>query len=243
MINEAEVSSKFTEEERSAIVTEFLPKIKAWTIRLKGTLPASVELDDLYSAASIGLIESMERFDKSRNIAFSTFAERRIKGAILDSLRDMDFLPRNVRTRLKELEAAVTELANKLGRQPTTAEIVENTGFDEDDVYRLQSFRDNNKILSLDETVGDDDSNLVDFIRSAGLTPEDELMKAKFTERLASEIDKLTTKERQVVSLYYYEELTMKETAEVLGVTESRVSQIHSTALQKLKRRLKDVYE
>ncbi len=232
---------KFSEEEKQNIVAEFLPKIKSWTIRLKGTLPDSVEVDDLFSAASIGLIEAMDRFDKSRNISFSTFAERRIKGAILDSLRNLDFLPRNVRTRLN---AAVNELAGKLGRKPTVQEIIDNTEYSEEDIYRLMGLQENEKMLSLDETVGDgDDTSLVDFVRSTGLTPEDEVMKTNLIERMAEEIDKLSEKERQVVTLYYYEELTMKEVAEVLNITESRVSQIHTSATQKLKRRLKDIYE
>lgn len=235
---------KFTEEEKQNIVAEFLPKIKSWTIRLKGTLPDSVEVDDLFSAASIGLIESMERFDKSRNVSFNTFAERRIKGAILDSLRNLDFLPRNVRTRLKALDVAITNLARELGRKPTVQEIVEHTEYDEEDVYRLMGLHENDKMLSLDETVGDDEeASLIDFIKSSGLSPEDEVLKTNLTERMAEEIDKLSEKERQVVSLYYYEELTMKEVAEVLSITESRVSQIHTSAMQKLKRRLKDVYE
>ena len=235
---------KFSEEEKQNIVAEFLPKIKSWTIRLKGTLPDSVEVDDLFSAASIGLIEAMDRFDKSRNISFSTFAERRIKGAILDSLRNLDFLPRNVRTRLKALDAAVNELAGKLGRKPTVQEIIDNTEYSEEDIYRLMGLQENEKMLSLDETVGDgDDTSLVDFVRSTGLTPEDEVMKTNLIERMAEEIDKLSEKERQVVTLYYYEELTMKEVAEVLNITESRVSQIHTSAKKKKKRRLKDIYE
>lgn len=234
----------FTEEERQEIVKEFLPKIKSWTIRMKGTLPESVDIDDLFSAASIGLIESMERFDKSRNVSFNTYAERRIKGAILDSLRNLDFLPRNVRTRLKALEKAIGELSSKLGRKPTVEEIIENTEFDEEDVYRLTGLQENDKMLSLDEHVGDDeDSTLIDYVKSTGLTPEDEILKQNLTEKMAEEIDKLSEKERQVVSLYYYEELTMKEVAEVLDITESRVSQIHTSAMQKLKRRLKDLYE
>lgn len=235
---------KFSEEEKQNIVAEFLPKIKSWTIRLKGTLPDSVDVDDLFSAASIGLIESMDRFDKSRNVSFSTYAERRIKGAILDSLRNLDFLPRNVRTRLKALDAAVNELSGKLGRKPTVQEIIDNTEYNEEDIYRLMGLQENEKMLSLDETVGDgEDTSLVDFVRSTGLTPEDEVMKNNLTERMAEEIDKLSEKERQVVTLYYYEELTMKEVAEVLDITESRVSQIHTSAMQKLKRRLKDIYE
>lgn len=235
---------KFSEEEKQNIVAEFLPKIKSWTIRLKGTLPDSVDVDDLFSAASIGLIESMDRFDKSRNVSFSTYAERRIKGAILDSLRNLDFLPRNVRTRLKALDAAVNELSGKLGRKPTVQEIIENTEYSEEYIYRLMGLQENEKMLSLDETVGDSEAaSLVDFVRSTGLTPEDEVMKNNLTERMAEEIDKLSEKERQVVTLYYYEELTMKEVAEVLDITESRVSQIHTSAMQKLKRRLKDIYE
>ena len=186
----------------------------------------------------------MDRFDKSRNVSFSTYAERRIKGAILDSLRNLDFLPRNVRTRLKALDAAVNELSGKLGRKPTVQEIIENTEYSEEDIYRLMGLQENEKMLSLDETVGDSEAaSLVDFVRSTGLTPEDEVMKNNLTERMAEEIDKLSEKERQVVTLYYYEELTMKEVAEVLDITESRVSQIHTSAMQKLKRRLKDIYE
>ena len=235
---------KFTEEEKQNIVAEFLPKIKSWTIRLKRTLPDSVDVDDLFSAASIGLIESMDRFDKSRNVSFSTYAERRIKGAILDSLRNLDFLPRNVRTRLKALDAAINELSGKLGRKPTIQEIIDNTEYSEEDIYRLMGLQENEKMLSLDESIGDsDDASLVDFVKSTGLTPEDEVMKNNLTEKMAEEIDKLSEKERQVVTLYYYEELTMKEVAEVLDITESRVSQIHTSAMQKLKRRLKDIYE
>ena len=229
---------QFTEEEKNAVVAEFLPKIKSWTIRLKGMLPGNIEVEDLYSAASLGLIESIERFDKSRNISFGTYAERRIKGAILDSLRRLDFLPRNVRSRLKALQDEVSELASSLGRQPTVEEIVQSTGFDEDDVYRLQSLEGNDKLLSLDEKVGEGEYSLIDMISSMDVSPEDEVIKSGLIARMGEEIDKLSNKERQVISLYYYEELTMKEVAEVLGVSESRVSQIHSEVMQKLKRRL-----
>lgn len=237
--------SKFSDEERKAIVAEFLPKIKSWTMRLKITLPDSVEADDLFSAASVGLLESMDRFDKSKNVSFSTFAERRIKGAMLDSLRNLDFLPRNLRTRLKALDQQVKELTSELGRKPSVAEIVEYTKVDEDDVYRLLGLHENERLLSLDESVGgdEDNSSLIDMIVGASVSPEDEVLKAGLIERLGEEIDKLSEKEKHVVSLYYYEELTMKEIAEVMELTESRVSQIHSAVMQKLRRRLKDLYE
>lgn len=236
------VQGEFTEKEKQEIVTEFLPKIKSWAVRMKSRLPDSVDVDDLFSAASMGLVESLEKYDKSRNIAFGTYAERRIKGAMLDSLRGLDYLPRNLRVRMKQLESEATQLAVKLGRKPTAVEIVEHTGYDEDDVYRLLGMIESESVLSLDKKVSeDDDVSLIDFIRSEFLGPEDELMKSRLSERLASEIDKLTDKERKVVSLYYYEELTMKEIAEVLDLTESRVSQIHLVVVQKLQRRLKDI--
>lgn len=237
--------SKFSDEERKAIVAEFLPKIKSWTMRLKVTLPESVDADDLFSAASVGLLESMDRFDKSKNVTFRTFAERRIKGAMLDSLRNLDFLPRNLRTRLKALDLQVKELTSELGRKPSVSEIVEYTKVDEDDVYRLLGLHENERLLSLDESVGgdEDNSSLIDMIVGASISPEDEVMKAGLIERLGDEIDKLSEKEKQVVSLYYYEELTMKEIAEAMELTESRVSQIHSAVMQKLRRRLKDLYE
>ncbi|MGE4318283.1 MAG: sigma-70 family RNA polymerase sigma factor [Deferribacterales bacterium] len=236
--------NRFSREEKEKIILEFMPKIKSWVLRLSTTLPDSVDVDDLYSSACLGLIESLERFDKDRNVNFYTYGERRIKGAILDTLRNLDFLPRNVRTRLKQLERHMDSHYRKEGVKPSVEEILENSDFTETEIHRLQELMENDKVLSLDETVGPEgESTLVDFIRYAGLTPEDETMKNRLVQKLAEEIDSLNEKEKYVVSLYYYEELTMKEIAEVLGITESRVSQIHSAAASKLQKRLREFYE
>lgn len=236
--------NRFSREEKDKIIVEFMPKIKSWVLRISTTLPDSVDVDDLYSSACLGLIESLERFDKDRNVNFYTFGERRIKGAILDTLRNLDYLPRNVRTRLKQLERFIEKHYRGTGQKPNVEEIVATGEFTEQEVYRLLELIENDKILSLDETVGPEgDTNLVDFIKSACLTPEDETVRARLVERLGEEIDSLSEKEKYVVSLYYYEELTMKEIAEVLGITESRVSQIHSAAALKLKKKLKEFYE
>jgi len=241
---ESAAGNRFSREEKEEITLEFMPRIKSWVLRIASTLPDSVDVDDLYSSACLGLIESMERFDKDRNVNFYTFGERRIKGAILDTLRNLDFLPRNVRTRLKQLERHIEQHYRSTGDKPTVETIVANSDFEEAEVYRLLELMENDKILSLDESVGPEgDTNLVDFIKSTGLTPEDETVKIKLIEKLGEEIDNLNEKEKYVVSLYYYEELTMKEIAEVLGITESRVSQIHSTATSKLKKKLNEFYE
>lgn len=236
--------NRFSPKEREEIIAEFMPRIKSWVIRMSASLPDSVDLDDLYSSACVGLIESMDRFDKDRNVNFYTFAERRIKGSILDTLRSLDFLPRNVRTRLKQLEAFIERTYREQGSRPSVEEIVAGSDFEAKEVYRLLELQDNDKLLSLDESVGSEgENNLIDFIKSKGLTPEDEAVKNKLIERLGEEIDSLPEKEKYAITLYYYEELTMKEIAEVLNITESRVSQIHSAAVTKLKRRLKEFYE
>jgi len=235
--------NRFTREEKDQIIVDFMPRIKSWVLRISTTLPDSVDVDDLYSSACLGLIESLERFDKDRNVNFYTFGERRIKGAILDTLRNLDYLPRNVRTRLKQLERHIENHYRTAGEKPSAEEIIGNSDFSEQEVYRLLELMENDKILSLDETVGPEgDTTLVDFIKSTCLTPEDETVKIRLIERLGEEIDKLSEKEKLVVSLYYYEELTMKEIAEVLGITESRVSQIHSASTAKLQKKLKEFY-
>jgi len=240
---ESSSGNRYSPEEKEKIIIEFMPKIKSWVLRISTTLPDSVDVDDLYSSACLGLIESLERFDKDRNVNFYTFGERRIKGAILDTLRNLDYLPRNVRTRLKQLERHIEKHYRTAGEKPGVEEIVANSDFTEQEVYRLLELMENDKILSLDETVGPEgDTNLVDFIKSTGLTPEDESLRTRLINVLGEEIDNLGEKEKYVVSLYYYEELTMKEIAEVLGITESRVSQIHSAATAKLKKKLKEFY-
>jgi RNA polymerase sigma factor for flagellar operon FliA len=230
--------------EKEQYVEEFIPKIKAWVNRIGMTLPDSVDKDDLYSAACMGLVESMKRFNKSLNVDFKAYAERRIKGAILDNLRQLDFLPRNLRHQVKHLEKVISELSTKLGRKPTPQEIIDNTEYDEDIVYKLLDVIESGHIGSLDINVGEDkDVSLVEFIKFNGYTPEEEYEKKKLVEYLGEKIDNLSEKERLVVTLYYYEELTMKEIGEILDITESRISQIHSSALKKLKKKVVEFYE
>jgi RNA polymerase sigma factor for flagellar operon FliA len=232
----------FTEEEKAKIVQEYLPQIKIWAMRAKNTLPDSVDIDEIYSAASLGLIESLNKFDKTRKTAFATYVEHRVKGAIRDALRGLDFLSRGARTKVKTLENTRQMLSQKLGHMPTVAEIAEYSDTSEEELYKVSDLQNSDRFIRLDETMGDEDGmSLIEFIQSQGLTPEEEYMKVRLTETLAGEIDRLSEKERFVISLYYYEELTMKEIAQVLEITESRVSQLHLSAVQKMKKRLKGV--
>jgi RNA polymerase sigma factor for flagellar operon FliA len=226
--------------EQEEIVKTMLPKIKSWVIRVSSRLPANVDNDDLYSAACMGLVESLQKFDKGRSVDFYSYAERRIKGAILDALRQMDFLPRNVRTRLKHFEDLLHELTGKLGRRPNIDELVEYTKLTMDEVYNFLNLIETGQITSLDSTLDEDgDISLMDTIRSYVESPEDSVSKEQIVEKLGEVIDTLPEKEKLVITLYYYEELTMKEIGDILNISESRVSQIHSEAIKKMKKKLK----
>lgn len=234
--------TRLTDEEKNEIVQRYMPQIKIWAVRAKSGLPESVDIDELYSAAALGLIECLDKYDKSRNVTFGTYVEYRVKGAMLDALRGMDFLSRNARTKLKAAESASEKLKQELGRIPTVQEVAEYMEMDENEVHSIFDLQSVEKPLSLDNTVGDSDSStLIEYIQSDKLSPEEETMRIKLTELMGTEIDKLPEKERLVVSLYYYDELTMKEIAAVLEITESRVSQLHSSAMKKMKKRLKDL--
>lgn len=231
---------KILVEDQNTLAEEFIPKIKSWVIRISRTLPLSVDTDELYSAACLGLVESFKRFDKSKNVEFKVFAERRIKGAILDALRQMDILPRNLRAKIKSLETKIAELSSKLGRKPDPEEIAEYTNIELDEVFNLLQTLENNQVISLNNSVGDDnDTDLVDFIKGEFLNPEEAIEKKELIDLLTDAIDKLNEKEKAVITLYYYEELTMKEIGQVLNISESRTSQIHASAVAKLKKKLK----
>lgn len=234
--------SIFTEKEKEELTREFIPRIKSWVLRIHATLPDSVDVDDLFSAACMGLVESLNRYDKSKNVEFYSYAERRIKGSILDALRQMDFLPRNLRNKVKGLEHKIAELSSKLGRKPSVEEISEYTGIESNEVYKLLSVIENGNIASLDASTGEDsETTLIDFIKTNLSAPDENMERNELVNTLAEAIENLSEKERMVVTLYYYEELTMKEVGKVLDITESRISQVHSSAMKKLKRKLEDV--
>ncbi len=233
-----------TEEEKNRIVDRFLPKIKYWVLRIKGGLPDVVDIDELYSAAYLGLIEALNNYVHSRASTFDTYAEKRIKGAILDALRKLDHLPRNVRSTLKKLEEDIATLSKKIGRKPTYEEIVRHTEYDRQFLDKYLNILENEHVNSLDASVFDEAStNLVDLVKSYIDTPEVIYEKNELIKYLGRQIDLLPEKERLVIVLYYYEELTMKEIGIIMEITESRVSQLHSTAVNKLKEGLRNDFQ
>ena len=230
---------------RDRLILTYAPLVKYVAGRLGSGLPAHVDENDLVSYGLLGLIGAIERFDPGRDIKFETYAIARIKGSIIDELRALDWVPRSVRSRARDIERAIGELERKLHRAPTDDEISEKLGVTTEELNESLSEIGRSSIAALDElwTIssggGGDQVALIDTIEDTqGPEPQSELAQTELKEALGEAIARLPEREKLVVTLYYYEELTLREIGEVLGVTESRVSQLHTKAILRLKARL-----
>jgi RNA polymerase sigma factor for flagellar operon FliA len=228
---------------RDRLILTYAPLVKFVAGRLGASLPAHVDEQDLVSYGLLGLIGAIERFDPDREIKFETYAISRIKGAIIDELRSLDWVPRSVRTRAREIERAIAELERALMRAPTDEEIASKVGITPEELEESLTEISRSSMAALDELwtpqSGGDQIALIDTIEdTAGPDPEISLEQTELKEALGEAIARLPEREKLVVTLYYYEELTLREIGEVLGVTESRVSQLHTKAVLRLKARL-----
>jgi RNA polymerase sigma factor for flagellar operon FliA len=228
---------------RDRLILTYAPLVKFVAGRLGSGLPAHVDEGDLVSYGLLGLIGAIERYDPDREIKFETYAIARIKGAIIDELRALDWVPRSVRARARDIERAMAELERKLRRAPTDEELAAKLGVTEDELGTSLTEISRSSIAALDElwTVSDggDSVALIDTIEdTTGPEPQSALAETEMREALGEAIARLPEREKLVVTLYYYEELTLREIGEVLGVTESRVSQLHTKAILRLKARL-----
>ncbi len=230
--------------ERERLILEHAPMIRYIAARIAMRLPAHVPLEDLISAGVIGLIDAVDRYDPSKKVKFKTYAEFRIRGAILDELRAMDWVPRSIRRKSARLEDAINRLQAKLGRPPEDEEIAEELGLGLEEFYKLLDEVKGVNLLSIDEGEGmglqlDAEQILEALGRSDVEDPLELLGLSELRQQVARAIESLPEKEKLVVSLYYYDELTMKEIGEVLGYTESRISQMHTKAILRLRARLR----
>jgi RNA polymerase sigma factor FliA len=229
---------------RERLVIAYSPLVKYVAGRMASGLPTYVEEADLISYGLVGLISAIERFEPDREIKFETFAIPRIKGAIIDELRAMDWVPRSVRSRAREIERANLKLEHELQRAPTDEEMASELG------VSVEEFQDalvqiaNSTIAALDElwTVSDssgDQVSLLDTLQDPEAPDPAKVMDAsELKDRVADAIARLPEREKLVIALYYYENLTLREIGEVLGVTESRISQLHTKAVLRLRSRL-----
>jgi RNA polymerase sigma factor for flagellar operon FliA len=231
---------------RERLVVAYSPLVKYVAGRTAAGLPPHVEEADLISYGLVGLISAIERFDLSRDIKFETYAIMRIKGAIIDELRSMDWVPRSVRARAREVERANAKLENKLQRAPTDQEIADEIGITVEELNESLLAISHSSMVALDElwSVSDssgDQVSLMDTIEDPNAPdPSRALDVGDLKDRIADSIAKLPEREKLVIALYYYENLTLREIGEVLGVTESRVSQMHTKAVLRLRSRMQE---
>lgn len=229
---------------RDRLILTYAPLVKYVAGRLGSGLPAHVDEGDLVSYGLLGLMGAIERYEPDRDVKFETYAIARIKGAIIDELRAMDWVPRSVRSRARDIERAIAELEARTGIAPTDEEIAKKIGITVEELEESLTDIARSSIAALDElwTVSGGDGDqiaLIDTIEDTDAPdPQHSLSQTELKEAIADAIARLPEREKLVVTLYYYEELTLREIGEVLGVTESRVSQLHTKAILRLKARL-----
>ncbi len=232
-------SSAESSDDRNDLVLQELSQVYYIASRIRERLPQHVELEDLVNAGVIGLLEASQSFDSSRNAQFKTFAKFRIRGAILDSLREADWGSRSLRRRAREITDATVQLEAKLGRCPVDTEIAEEMHLDTTALRKIVAQLDGLRLVGQQVAVSSDRSESIDIIESAQSVndpdPFDLCLQGEMHSHLAAAVEKLSEREQLIISLYYREELTMKEIAEVVGVALSRVSQIRQEAMKKLK--------
>jgi len=228
--------------DREFLITECLPLVKFVAHRISARLPSHVELDDLIHSGILGLLDAVKKFEPDRNVKFKTYAEQRIRGAILDGLRDLDWVPRSLRRKKKDIENAYHLLEQQLGHAATDEAVAAHLGITLED---LNKSLDELKGVTLGTFVdaGEDEGgeNLISFVPDPDAEdPSLTLHARELKLMLRDAVDKLPTKERFVVQLYYFDELTMKEIGTLLNITESRVSQLHTKSMLRLRGKLKE---
>ena len=232
---------------RDDLILQHLPQVHHIAQAILARLPAHAEIDDLLGAGALGLLDAVEKFDPSRSVKFRTYAELRIRGAILDSLRDLDWAPRSLRKKSREIGNLCKELEQSLGRPPADTELAEAMNVTLEQFYELSSrIHGMTAPGSLQEAVSPDDDSVGEIRDDFAATPPEmdpffQCHKAEVNQLVQDAIDRLPRRERLVVALYYYDEMTVKEIGKVLGVKESGVSQIRTKALHRLRTRLKRV--
>lgn len=224
-------------ENQEDLVTRHAPLVKRIAFHLLARLPDTVQVDDLIQSGMIGLLEAIRNFENGHGASFETYAGIRIRGAMLDEVRRNDWTPRSVHRRSREIASAIRQVEAREGRDAQDGEIAEILGVEIDEYYRMLQDASVSRVLSFEE-MGYDGRGVDEMLSSAEPEPSDELLLAERSAGLAAAVEQLPERERMVMSLYYGDELNLKEIGKVLGVTESRVCQIHSQALVRIRARM-----
>ena len=226
-------------EIREQIILEYASLVKVVAGRLSMYLGYNVEYDDLVGYGIFGLIDAIDKFDAEKDVKFETYASLRIRGSILDQIRKMDWIPRTVRQKQKRLDEAIKQVEMRTGKNATDEEIALEIGITDDELSVWQSQLKITNIVSLNEYVEQGSEPVMDARNNSHfIQPEEKIQENELKKVLKDTLEFLTEKERKVIELYYYEELTLKEISKVLGVSESRISQLHTKALSKMRKKM-----
>lgn len=228
-------------EAREKIILEYAPLVKLVAGRLSMYLGYNVEYEDLVSYGIFGLIDAIDKFDYMKEVKFETYASLRIRGAILDQIRKMDWIPRTIRQKQKQIDSVIKEIEQTTGRSATDEEIANGLGISQEEYTDWQSQMKITGVVSLNEYMDQGSDVSQDYSRnntSCFVGPEEKIEKDELTKVLGDALSLLKEKEQKVIMLYYYEELTLKEISHILEVSESRISQLHTRALQKMKAKM-----
>lgn len=235
------VASEYLQLQREStedMVRQHAPLVRRIAYHLMGRLPSSVDVDDLVQAGMIGLLEAARNYATDRSASFETYAGIRIRGAMLDELRKTDWTPRSVHRKLREVTEVVRQIENETGADATDAEVVRRMGISAQEYHQILADATSARLLSLTAPDDDEGGTALDVVDQDGLEPQDRVEQEGMREALIESISGLPEREQLVMSLYYEQELNLKEIGAVLGVTESRVCQIHGQALVRLRARM-----
>ena len=228
-----------TQEMRAQIIIEYAPLVKIVAGRLSMYLGGNVEYEDLVSYGVFGLIDAIDKFDTNKDVTFETYASLRIRGSILDQIRKMDWIPRTVRQRQRKIDEAIKSLEARTGKTPTDEMLAEELGVSGEELLSWQSQLKVTNVVSLNEFVESGNEPVMDAKGNFRFAqPEEVIAETELKQMLKDAMQLLTEKEQKVILLYYYEDLTLKEISRVLEVSESRISQLHTKALQKMKKKM-----
>ena len=234
-----EYQKKPSAELREKIIIEYAPLVKAVAGRLSMYLGYNVEYEDLVSYGVFGLIDAIDKFDLNKDVKFETYASLRIRGSILDQIRKMDWIPRTVRQKRKKIEEAIRQIETQTGRNATDEEIAKELGIEETELNEWQVQLNVTNVVSLNEFVEQGGEPVMDARNNSHFAqPEESIQEEELKKVLRESMDLLTEKEQKVILLYYYEDLTLKEISNILEVSESRVSQLHTKALAKMRKKM-----
>lgn len=235
----SEYRKKPTQEIREQLILAYAQLVKLVAGRLSMYLGHNVEYDDLVSYGIFGLIDAIDKFDMDKNVKFETYASLRIRGAILDQIRKMDWIPRTVRQRQRKIDDAIKQIEMRTGKAASDEEIAEELGLTEDELTNWQSQLMVTNVVSLSEFEESGQEPVMETVnKNRFQQPEEVVAEQELKEKLIEALELLTEKERRVIELYYYEDLTLKEISLVLEVSESRISQLHTKALLKMRKKM-----